>query len=73
MSDKEVYEIWKDGRMFASFEQGDDSRFEEKFNRQVAGRELDSCIAHHMCNKGNKSKWELRIIPYNPNRDKRYF
>jgi len=56
----ETYEIWKNGNLFAAFEHGDPSRFGLTFNREVAGKEFDSCVAH-WTRKGVKAEWELRI------------
>ena len=57
----ETYEIWKNGRMFAAFEHGDPSRFGTAFDRETAGKEFDSCVAHWTAQRV-KAQWELRII-----------
>jgi hypothetical protein len=56
----EIYEIWKNGRFFASFTQGDPSRFGKSFNREIAHREFDSCVSY-WTDKGVKAEWELRF------------
>ncbi len=57
----ERYEIWKNGRMFAGFQEGDLSRFGEPFSRLIAQREFDSCMGYWE-NCHSRSTWELRII-----------
>ena len=56
----EKYEIWKNKRLFASFEQGDLSRFGTPFNQEIAVQEFNSCVSYWVL-KGVKAEWELRI------------
>lgn len=56
----EMYDIIKDGKLFASFTYGDPSRFGTPFNREIAGKEYDACRTFWE-NKGAWTNWELRI------------
>jgi transposase-like protein len=64
-SDRERYEIYKDGTFIAGFKQGDPSRFGCSFDSLIAKLEFKSCIEHwKKLEPENQYKWELHIINF---------
>jgi len=56
----ETYTIIRDDHTWAVFQEGDPSRFEKPFDRQIALREFDSCVAFWK-SKGTRHDWSLLI------------
>lgn len=57
----ERYEIYRDRRFVAGFNEGDMSRFGVPFDREVAMREFDSCVNVWEERSKTGFNWELRV------------
>lgn len=68
-NEKNIYEIWKNDKLFASFDHGDLSRFGVPFDADIAKREFDSCVQYWR-SKGCKAEWAFHIRVCEPNKRK---
>lgn len=59
-SKKEVYELYKDGRFIAAWDQGDPERDGGTMNRETLEREFKACVAYWR-SRGSKATFEMRI------------
>ena len=60
METVEIYSIFRNGVLFAYFEEGDTSSYGDPFNREIAIREFDDCVDYYKGN-GSESEWKFMV------------